>query len=373
VVKKVSDAARDLKISIGFNPSPAIRGLGDVDRKVDGTKTGIAGIGTGLGKVGARFETQMEGLDKGFTLWERNSNQFTSAMERKQRRIDLVADKASLLEKEIGSTTTELTKVTREFGEGTEAAARLENQLLDLRIQQTDLNKEMKSLTGFDWGRLDKIGDSFVNIGRSMTMGITTPLAAIGGLGIRTFVQLEDSWAGVAKVTSGTTEQLAALRSEMNELVTTGGVPLSVSEMYGIAQAAGRLGIELENVRGFAETTAMLGTVTNMTAEQAANDMAQFATVMQMPQEQFDRLGATLVGLGNNMATTESDIMRMGARLTGAGSQVGLAESEVLGFAAAFTSLGLSAEAGGTAFTSVLLEMQNSIFNMDDKLEPVNI
>ena len=216
---------------------------------------------------------------------------------------------------------------------------------------------------------LDKVGDKFKSIGKKMTLGLSLPLKAIGAPGLRTFVQLEDEWAGVQKVTSGTAEELEKLRSQMHELVTMGGVPLSVVEMYGIAQAAGRLGIEMDNVTGFAETVAMLGTVTNMTAEQAATDLAQFATVMQMPQEQFDQLGATLVGLGNNMATTESDIMRMGARLTGAGSAVGLAESELLGFAAAFSALGINAEAGGTAFTNIMLDINDAVFDGGEKLE----
>jgi TP901 family phage tail tape measure protein len=365
----VSDAARSLFMSIGFDGASASRGLDGLNRRVDNTRDNIGGIGSGLGKMGATFDTQMSGLDKSFTLWERNSGEFATTMQRKQKQIDLVTDKASLLESEISRTAGELSGVTREFGENSEAAGRLKNQLLDLKIQQADYNKELKRLKGFDWDAFERIGQGFTNVGKSMTLGITAPLTAIGGLGLKTFVELEDSWAAVQKVTSGTSEELVYLKNQMNELVTTESVPLKVTEMYGIAQAAGRLGIEIENVKGFAETTAMLGTVTNMTAEQAATDMAQFATVMQMPQEKFDQLGATLVGLGNNMATTESDIMRMGAKLTGAGRTVGLAESEVLGFAAAFSALGINAEAGGTAFTKIMLSMQDSIFNADEKLE----
>ena len=362
-------AVRDLFMSIGFDGASASRGLQDLDRKVDDVKRSIGGLGADAGRMGATFETQMSGLDKSFTLWEKNAGQFTTTMERKQRRLEMVTDKASLLENEIASTRSELSRVSSEFGSGSEAAQRLENQLLDLQIQQAETNREMKALTTFDWSKLDRIGDRFTDMGKAMTLGVTTPLLAIGGLGLRTFVQLEDAWAGVEKVTSGSIEEMAALRQEMHDLVTTGGVPLAVQDMYEIAQAAGRLGIAREYVVGFAETAAMLGTVTNMTAEGAANDMAQFATVMQTPQRYFDRLGATLVGLGNNMAATESDIMRMGARLTGAGNTIGLAESEVLGFAAAFSALGINAEAGGTAFTNVMLSMQDSIFNADERLD----
>ena len=367
--KIVADAARSLHMQIGLDSALAVRGLDTLNRRVDGTKDNIGGIGSGLDKMGATFGTQMSGLDKSFTLWERNSGDFATTMERKQRQIGLVTDKSRLLEREIERTTGELIGVTREFGQGTEAASRLENQLLDLQIQQADYNKELKRLTSFDWDGFDRLGDKFTGLGTKMSLGVTAPLAAVGVAGIRSFVQLEDSWTGVEKVTNGTKEELSELRQQMNSLVTDGGVPLSVTEMYGIAQAAGRLGIEMDNVKGFSQTVAMLGTVTNMTAEQAATDMAQFATVMQMPQEKFDQLGATLVGLGNNMAATESDIMRMGARLTGAGNTVGMAEAEVLGFAAGFSALGISAEAGGTAFTNVMLSMQDAVFNMDDNLD----
>jgi len=369
----VSDVQRDLAVSVSVDVASAARGLDRLDRRVDDVRDNTLGMGSNLGKMGSTFETQMSGLDKSFTLWERNSGEFATTMERKQRQIGLVTDKASLLEKEMDRTTGELVGVTREFGENSEAAGRLQNQLLDLQIRQADYNRELKNLHSFDWAAFDRIGQGFTDVGKKMTLGITTPLMAVGGLGLRTFIDLEDNWAGVQKVTSGTTYELEQLRKEMRYLVTYANVPLPVTEMYGIAQAAGRLGIELDNVKGFAQTTAMLGTVTNMTAEQAATDMAQFATVMQMPQERFEQLGAVLVGLGNNMATTESDIMRMGARLTGAGKTVGLAEAEVLGFAAAFSSLGINAEAGGTAFTTVMLSMQDSIFNMttegDDRLK----
>jgi len=365
----MSDAARNLHIAVGFDGLNAARGLDSLNKKADDTKANITGIGKTAENMGASFETQMSGLDKSFILWEKNAGKFTTSMERKQKRIDNVKDKAALLEQEINGVSGELTNATNKYGENSEAARKLNNQLLDLKIRQADYNRELQNLTRFDWDGFGKLGDKFCSVGKKMSMAVTAPLAGVATMGVKTFVELEDSWAAVQKVTKGTNEELTTLRRQMNELVTHGGVPLPVKEMYGIAQAAGRLGIATENIKGFSETAAMLGTVTNMTAEQAANDLAKFANIMQMPQEKFDQLGASLVGLGNNMATTESDIIALGLRLTGAGANIGLAESEVLGFAAALSSLGIRAEAGGTAFSNVMLSMQNSVFNMDEKLE----
>lgn len=62
--------------------------------------------------------------------------------------------------------------------------------------------------------------------------------------------------------------------------------------------------------------------------------------------------------LGNNYATTESAIMDMATRLAAAGSQVGLTQAQILGFATALSSVGLEAQAGGTAFSKAMIEMQ---------------
>ena len=48
-----------------------------------------------------------------------------------------------------------------------------------------------------------------------------------------------------------------------------------------------------------------------------------------MPQDKFDQLGATVVDLGNNFATTEAAVVGFGLRIAGAGAQVGMSEAEI--------------------------------------------
>ncbi|WP_148361079.1 phage tail tape measure protein, partial [Clostridium ihumii] len=63
----------------------------------------------------------------------------------------------------------------------------------------------------------------------------------------------------------------------------------------------------------------------------------------------------------NNMATTEADIVAMGMRLAGAGTQIGLTEAQIMGLSAGLSSVGIEAEAGGSAFSKVMIEMQLAV------------
>ena len=98
-----------------------------------------------------------------------------------------------------------------------------------------------------------------------------------------------------------------------------------------LLKLAGQLGIQTANIDDFVKTIAQLGTTTNLQAEEGAQQLARFANITQMSQGDFDRLGSSIVDLGNNFATTEAEIVTMGLRLAGAGNLIGLTNPQILG------------------------------------------
>ena len=219
-----------------------------------------------------------------------------------------------------------------------------------------------KSLGGFAQ-RANRLKD----VGRSMTMGLTLPIAAVGGASVYAAMKWESAFAGVEKTVDATQPQLQSLNDEL--LAMSQRIPVSAIELANIAEAAGQLGIQTDNIAAFTAVMANLGVATNMTSTDAAEQLARFANITQMPQSQFERLGSTVVALGNNLAATETDIVGMGMRIAGAGNQIGLTEAQIMSFAGALSSVGIRAEMGGTAISTAFLEANSAVISGGVELE----
>ncbi|WP_416337211.1 phage tail tape measure protein [Enterococcus casseliflavus] len=268
-------------------------------------------------------------------------------------------------------------------GKATDSTKRLANQLQDANGKLANYKLQLQNTAGAiaDYqirnegltGSINKASDVLINngkrlgdIGSSLTKGLTVPIAAGVTAVTAAAISWESAFAGVKKTSDEVVDSNgnvvysyddleASLRNLANEL------PSTHSEIAAVAEAAGQLGIQTDNVSAFTKVMIDLGESTNMSAETAATELARFANITQMSQDKFSNLGSALVDLGNNFATTESEISAMALRLAGAGAQIGMSEGDILGFAAALSSVGIEAEAGGSAFSKVMVNMQLAV------------
>ena len=180
-------------------------------------------------------------------------------------------------------------------------------------------------------------------------------------------IEFESAMTGVAKTTDMTQAELGDMADAIQDLSTR--IPATTTEIAGVAEAAGQLGIAKDDILAFSEVMVNLGVATNLSSDEAASALAKFANVVGMSADNYERLGSTIVDLGNNFATTEADIVSMATRLSSTGAIIGLTEPQIMAIATALSSVGIEAEAGGSAISKLLKQFETMVATGSDKLE----
>ena len=196
--------------------------------------------------------------------------------------------------------------------------------------------------------------------------GAGLAIAAGLGAGVKAAIDWESAFTGVRKTVEATDAQLAEMNRGLRDMALE--IPVAATELAGIAESAGQLGIATEDVLDFTKVMAELAVTTDLTSEQAATGFAQIVNIMGTAGDQFDELGSVLVDLGNKGASTESQILDFALRIAGAGKIAGLTEANVFAIGSAMASVGVEAEAGGTAVQKVLLGMTEAAATGGDDL-----
>lgn len=247
-------------------------------------------------------------------------------------------------------------KVDKTLGEALKLAKKEVHE-----FSSEDLPKISKAVDSMSSG-IDSITDCALGIAKTVVGAAVGAGAALGGMGVAAVnagSDFESAFAGIRKTVDATEQQYSQLEDGIREMARN--IPMTAIELSEIGESAGQLGIHTENLEDFIRTMADLSVATNLTSEEGAADFAKFANITGMAQDQFSNLGSAVVDLGNHMATTEADIVSMGMRLAGAGAQVGMSEADIMGFAAALSSVGIEAEAGGSAMSKMMVNMQLAV------------
>ena len=247
---------------------------------------------------------------------------------------------------------------------------------------EAQLGREFRTTFAKARSELGDTADSAESFGSRATQAVDAVSSVLAAAGIsaalkeikdgfdecvQASMDFESAITGVAKTTDLTDEELADMSDAIKAMSTE--IPASTTEIAAVAEAAGQLGIQKDALLDFTRVMTMLGTATNMTAEDAATALARFANITGMSADNYDRLGAVIVDLGNNFATTESEITQMGTRLASGGRLAGLTEPQIMALAAAMSSVGIEAEAGGTAMTQTLNAIEKAVATGKDSLQ----
>ena len=339
-----------------------------------------------LGLDVSKFNPTLNGAKNAVKYFQSNVKALDSSLKNNGKNTDLLQAKYKTLGQAIEAQRKVLDQMKKSFDTlepGTakfdKAAAEIERENAKLAAMEGQLRSVQQALIAvgkensfanrinkFGDGLIksgDKIknfGDSVSSLGGKLTTGLTLPLVASVGLVTKAASDYESAFAGVKKTVDETaTVSYKNLSDGIRQMAKE--LPASAVEIANVAEVAGQLGIKAEDILTFSRTMIDMGESTNLSAEDAATAIAKIANILGLTSDEYKRFGSSVVDLGNNFATTERDIVEMTNRLAAGGKLAGLTAPEILGLATAMSSVGIEAEAGGTAMTQTLTAIGNAV------------
>ena len=214
--------------------------------------------------------------------------------------------------------------------------------------------------------RMKAAGAQIREAGTQMTFAIGAPLAAAIGFTVKAFAELELAMAGVQKTVDAPASAIEDLKQEFIEM--SNAIPTAATELARMGQVAGQLGVGIDDIGEFTRVIAEFVVATDVGAEEAAFSLARLANIMQIPTSQTRNLASSMVALGNSFAANEPEIIAMSLRIAKAGKVVGLTAGEVFGFSSALASVGVKAQAGGTAISKAFIGINKAVNEGGKKL-----
>lgn len=209
--------------------------------------------------------------------------------------------------------------------------------------------------------QIDDLLTKLGSLGDTMTATLTLPGVLLGKKMYSASVEYESAMANVEKTTGATAAQMDTLNEAVQEMVESMPIEGGFEQAAGTMAMAAQLGVqETDDLIKFTQTYEKLVASTNISGESGAADVAQFLNVVEGGVQNVDRFASTIVELGNNFATDEDAILAMAKKMAAAGELAGFSTSEILALATALTSVGINAEAGGSAAGKLMKQMQSA-------------
>ena len=314
-----------------------------------------------------------------------------AAIEQNQKRLELLkqqyanikaeleatGEKSSDLQNKLLSKQMQIDRTSVSIEKQTERLETLRRSLSEAGVNTDNLREESRRLDA-QINELTRTQEAAAEeaekFGKAASAAITDLASALSAAGIiaglkqvyeyfegsaRAAIDFESAMTGVAKTTDLTEDELAAMGAAIKTLSTE--IPVTTSEIAGIAEVAGQLGIAKENLLDFATVMSMLSTATTMTADEGATMLAQFANITRMNPAYYSNLASAIVDLGNNYATTEQKIVEMAQGIAASASIAGMSEKDMLALSAAVTSLGIETQAGSTSMSRLISQMMTAV------------
>ena len=193
---------------------------------------------------------------------------------------------------------------------------------------------------------------------------VTTGLVKV----VDTGVKIEDSMLRLKKVAGGVSEkEMPQFNEQLEQLAVSGRVRSTVEDLYGtatyIAQALG--GIGPQQLMKWTEFSARTAVAFDATATEVADSMTKTVEAFAADKSLEEKaalaqvLADSYTVLGNNVNTTEKDLLGFNLRAAGVAKAMNLSGAESAAYGAALMALGTPSSVAANSLNAILPVLLN--------------
>lgn len=208
----------------------------------------------------------------------------------------------------------------------------------------------------------------------TLSATLTPAITSLGYNMVDASSSIDSAYRDMRKTVEGTEEQFESLKRSAIDFSRTHVT--SADQILQIEAIGGELGVATDSLETFAEVISNIDVATNLDTESAATALGHLANILHLTEEDYVGFSDALVRLGNNGASTETEIANIAERIGSMGSIVGMSGSDVLALSSTIASTGQNAEAAGTAISRTMSYMETAVAaaggTMDTSFDAIN-
>ncbi len=162
-----------------------------------------------------------------------------------------------------------------------------------------------------------------------------------------TAISFERAFVDVQRTTDFTSAKIgAAAESAKNDLKSLAAeIPVAFGQITQIATIGNQLGIAQGSLTSFTETVAKFSATTGVSVEQTAMSFGRIGELLQVPAQDFEKLGSAIAFAGVNAVATEEQILSVTKEIATTAKMAKFSSADIIGLSTALSSLGIAPEA----------------------------
>lgn len=330
---------RGITIELGGDTSGLSKALSDVNGQIRNTQSQLKDV------------NRLLKLDpKNTDLLRQRQDLLAKAVGETKEKLDSLKDAEKLVQQEVKEG-----KASQEQYEALQREIAATEQALKDLEQQAQNSNVVLSQIGEVGKKLQEAGDKISGVGADLTKSVTTPIAALGTLAVKTASDFDSAMSQVAAVSGATGEELEALRDKAREMGAK--TKFSASEAAEAMNYMAMAGWKTEDMLGGIEGIMNLAAASGEDLATTSDIVTDALTAFGLSAEDSGHFADILASASSNANTNVSlmgETFKYVAPLAGS-----------LGYSAedTATAIGLMANAGikgsqaGTSLRSVMTRL----------------